>query len=972
MNLERRRLGNGSLDFPNRFASQSLKDAQNAGYNMYEDHSDNRKRLPLLHKILYGMTMHIASLNACSLLKSTMHHQITQYIRKKDIDILYLQETKSRQTTYYMVDSYCFYTFSNAPSNQQEYLGTGFVLSPRARAALLRTLPASSRTAGMNFNTGAGEFSILTAHAPYNQHEEDTKHAFYDELNQLVASVETKGPFVIMGGFNARLHGKLHDEAALGPHLFGKGVSFIGGENDNRSFFLDFCFQNQLLVSNTWFQHSSSKQVTFKDPGTTRLPTDFASWDPFDFAQLDFCLCPERWKNIVQDVFSDPFGNIHSDHFPILAKVKMSLGARQISARKPCWDFKRATEETLINMNTQVGTQLASKQPNDEPGQKWEELRDIYLAALTDHIPKRVQQPRKEWISPATLDLIAARGEARKAGDLEAVEKYNKSIKKSARQDKKAWLNSQLEDAHWDPIKRLKSPFQSRLLRLEPPSTHSNLTAMDSNAEIFATHLEQVQWAPPANEGVDDIDTDDVLEHTPLVEEGPLTMNELVDAIKHLKTGKAAGKDGIPNEFWKHLSGPGLEALLDLFQCCWTQGNSPDSWRQAQVVGIFKKGSSSDPANYRPISLLQTCYKLIYARILAARLSAGLDPFLRENQYGFRHGRSTNEAIFLIRRLQDLVDARRNQSLFLLFLDWSKAFDTIKPAALHLALQRLKITPRMCSAIRDLTASPVFEVVVNGEISLQKKQASGIRQGCTLSPLLFIALQTVMFHDIEREFLGKYPLAITPTVPFFDVEFADDTVLISRNSEHLQRLLHLVQREAAKYNLHLNLGKCKLVLYNTETAIFFIDGSQVPLASSVVYLGALIDSKGKPGHEVSKKIRDSRRVFKTLLRVWKHTRISTKRKIDIYYACVVSKLMYSLCTLCLTGKQMRLLDSFHIRCLRSIAGIPSTWGATLLGIERISNEQVRCQMSLLNLSDELRLQQMSLLCDGPLTTQPEL
>ena len=73
------------------------------------------------------------------------------------------------------------------------------------------------------------------------------------------------------------------------------------------------------------------------------------------------------------------------------------------------------------------------------------------------------------------------------------------------------------------------------------------------------------------------------------------------------------------------------------------------------------------------------------ARLLAARLSAGLDPFLRENQYGFRPGRSTNEAVFLIRRLQDLV-AKRNQALFLLFLDWSKAFDTINPEALHLAL----------------------------------------------------------------------------------------------------------------------------------------------------------------------------------------------------------------------------------------------------------------------------------------------
>ena len=122
---------------------------------------------------------------------------------------------------------------------------------------------------------------------------------------------------------------------------------------------------------------------------------------------------------------------------PYWPRSKCLLEPGKYLRAKPCWDFKRATEETLINMNMQVGTQLASKQPNDEPGQKWEELRDIYLAALTDHIPKRVQQPRKEWISPATLDLIAARGEARKAGDLEAVEKYNKSIKKSARQDKK-------------------------------------------------------------------------------------------------------------------------------------------------------------------------------------------------------------------------------------------------------------------------------------------------------------------------------------------------------------------------------------------------------------------------------------------------------------------------------------------------------------------------------------------------------
>ena len=109
----------------------------------------------------------------------------------------------------------------------------------------------------------------------------------------------------------------------------------------------------------------------------------------------------------------------------------------------------------------------------------------------------------------------------------------------------------------------------------------------------------------------------------------------------------------------------------------------------AQVVGIFKKGAADDPANYRPISLLQTYYKL-YARVIANRLSAGLDEHVRELQFGFR-GCSTSEAIYLVRYFQDLVDSKQNQVLNLIFLDWRKAFDRIRPEALFSALQRLRV-----------------------------------------------------------------------------------------------------------------------------------------------------------------------------------------------------------------------------------------------------------------------------------------
>lgn len=958
--LDRRRQGSGSLTCSKATASQPLKDTRNAGSCAYEDHTENRKRSPHLFKLCHGTSLNIATLNACSLLKPSMHHQIIQYMKSKRVDVLCLQETKAKRTSYYMIDSFTFYTFSNASPDQQEHYGTGFVLSPAARRALLRTLPSSSKVAGISLHTGAGEFSVITGHAPHNQHTEETKQAFYDELNQLVDKVEYRGPYLIMGDFNARIHGRLHDEdVVLGPHLYGKGVGSAGGESDNRSFLMNCCVQNQLLVSNTWFKHSSARQVTYREVGTTALPHASVSWDPNLFAQLDLCLAPRRWKNIVRDVSSDPWANVDSDHFPLLVKVRLKLGARRQQIPRPRWDFHSASPRNIREMNEALEARLNNMEGSEDVSKTWDLLREVFVQAMDEHIPKYQFAPRKPWISQSTLDLITRRGVLRSQGDLQQVSEYNKDIKRSAKRDKKNWLEEQLQSNSWEPIKQLQKSLPTKMVRLEP-SPSLGISPKATNADIYAAHLEQVQWAPAASSGVEDLSTDLLPHAAPDIEEGPLTMAELIQAIKHLKTGKSAGQDNIPNELWKNLSGKGLEALLDLFQDCWSHGKSPSSWKQSQVIGIFKKGCESDPSNFRPISLLQTCYKL-YARVLAARLYAGLDPVLRDNQFGFRQGRSTSDAIFLVRRLQDLVDAKRHQVLHLLFLDWSKAFDTIKPAALHLALRRLKVPPTMCKAILDLTASPVFRVVVDGEVSGLKTQSSGIRQGCTLSPLLFIAMQTVMFHDIQRTFLAQHPLAVTPTVSMFDIEFADDAVLVSRNCEHLQALLQIVQTEAAKYNLYLNHGKCKLVSYNSQADIKFIDGSKVPKATSVVYLGAVIDSQGRPGNEISKRIGECRQVFKKLMRVWKHAGISRERKLRIYYACVVSKLTYSMSTLWLTEKHNRMLDAFHMKCLRSIAGIPTTWGAMVIGCERIPNDQVRSQLGVLYLSDEVKLQQLSLL-----------
>ena len=124
----------------------------------------------------------------------------------------------------------------------------------------------------------------------------------------------------------------------------------------------------------------------------------------------------------------------------------------------------------------------------------------------------------------------------------------------------------------------------------------------------------------------------------------------------------------------------------------------------------------------------------------------------------------------------------------------------------------------------------------------------------------------MLFSDAQERFLALHPLATTPTIPFFDIEFADDTVLIRRTQQQTQDLLALVQEEAAKYNLHLNKDK---------TEVAFSDGTPAPKTQSIIYLGGLIDHMGRPGPEVRRRIAEARQVFRSLIRVWKHARLST-------------------------------------------------------------------------------------------------
>ena len=144
-----------------------LKGARLASHTrLYEEHRNLNKASGTQVSLAYGFKFKIVSFNVRSLLKATMHRQIIDYMRRHDIYILCMQETRSKKTTQYVVDNFTFLIISTMNTSQPEYVyaGVGFVLSPMAWNALLRTSFINSRIACISVLMRGGELNILNTY----------------------------------------------------------------------------------------------------------------------------------------------------------------------------------------------------------------------------------------------------------------------------------------------------------------------------------------------------------------------------------------------------------------------------------------------------------------------------------------------------------------------------------------------------------------------------------------------------------------------------------------------------------------------------------------------------------------------------------------------------------------------------------------------------------------------------------------
>lgn len=217
--------------------------------------------------------------------------------------------------------------------------------------------------------------------------------------------------------------------------------------------------------------------------------------------------------------------------------------------------------------------------------------------------------------------------------------------------------------------------------------------------------------------------------------EGPVTKDELTKAMKRMNLNKSPGPDGLTTEFYQTFWAELADDLVELFNTNFSSGTMTTSQRESLLRLLFKKDRRNLLTNWRPISLLNTDYKILFT-LLASRLRPTLAEVIREDQTCSIPGRTIFDSVIQLRDIAHKATVK-NLNLIMISLDQEKAIDRVNRNFLIKIMKKMNYGPTLIRWIETLYAEANCQIINNGWLSDTVHLKRGVRQGCPLSPLLY-------------------------------------------------------------------------------------------------------------------------------------------------------------------------------------------------------------------------------------------
>ena len=335
------------------------------------------------------------------------------------------------------------------------------------------------------------------------------------------------------------------------------------------------------------------------------------------------------------------------------------------------------------------------------------------------------------------------------------------------------------------------------------------------------------------------------------------------------------------------------------------------------ILPFPKKGDLRLAKNYRGITLTSLAAK-IYNALLRNRIEPKIDNILRKNQNGFRRNRSTTSQILTIRRILEGVRAKNLQAT-LLFVDFTKAFDSIDRGKMEQILQAYGLPKETVAAITILYRNTKVKVRSPDGDTEYFDIVAGVLLGDTLAPYLFIICLYVLRTSIDKIRENGFELTKKrsrryPAKTITDADYADDIALLANTPNQAETLLHSLERAAAGIGLHVNAHKTEYMCYNQTGDISTLDGTSLKLVDKFTYLGSSVSSTEK---DIDTRLTKAWTANDRLSIISKSD-LTDKMKRSFFQAAVVSILLYRCTTWTLTKRLEKKLDGNYTKMLRAI------------------------------------------------------
>ena len=439
---------------------------------------------------------------------------------------------------------------------------------------------------------------------------------------------------------------------------------------------------------------------------------------------------------------------------------------------------------------------------------EWSNVEGTLTEIQEEHVGYRGNEGRKPWMTQEILDLMEDRRKLKSVND-QGYRETNKVIRRKIREAKEKWLSEKCEEI--EDLERKHDSFNVHKKVKELAGTQRKWQASfirSSDGKIIIGIEEKLnRWKEyietifkSADRGSQE--TEDEIEDI-----GPeIIKGEVIQAIKRQKNGKATGPDKIHAELLKLIAeqdGKALQILTSLLNKVHQTGHIPHSWLKSTFIAIPKKTGAADCDDYRMISLMSHVLKVLL-RIIHARIAEKCENQVDEMQFGFRSSMGTREAIFAVRvltqRCRDM-----NQDVYACFIDYRKAFDTVDHGKMMQTLKNTGVDYGVIRIIRNLYWGQEASIKLGNTESQAVKIEKGVRQGCVLSPLLFNIYSNNIFRESSECTEGGIVLN---GKSISNIRYADDTVILAKTEEELQRMLDYLVEKSTEYG---NIRKTKVL-----------------------------------------------------------------------------------------------------------------------------------------------------------------